>query len=110
MTPPTTLAPVTIPVTLELDPVIIPPTVLAAVCVPVTLVLDPVITPPTTDAAVTVPVTDTLVPVCVVALTLAPPRTLPPVTLPVALNCDRESKLVAASYPNAVAEVLTDGV
>ena len=35
---------------------------------------------------------------------------LPTVILPVALNCDRESKLVAALYPNAVAEVLTDGV
>ena len=28
--------------------------------------------------------TDTVVPVCVVALTLAPPNTLPPVMLPVA--------------------------
>ena len=30
------------------------------------------------------PVTETVVPVCVVAFTLAPPRTLPPVMLPVA--------------------------
>ena len=32
------------------------------------------------------PVTDTVVPVCVVALTFAPPSTLPPVMLPLALK------------------------
>ena len=33
---------------------------------------------------VMLPVTDTVVPVCVVALTLAPPKIFPPVMLPVA--------------------------
>ena len=50
--PPTTLVPVTVPVTLVLEPVITPPTVDAAVVVPVTLELEPVITPPTVLAAV----------------------------------------------------------
>ena len=39
-----------------------------------------------------------------------PNKILPPVMLPVALNCVKESKLVAASYPNAVEAVRTLGV
>ena len=98
----TKLAPVILPVTDALLPVITPPTVDAAVCVPVTLELEPVITPPTVDAAVTVPealteVPNTL-PLKLVALTLPPTVTrfdvlsnvnpdVAPKISPVSLNC-----------------------
>ena len=72
-----TLPPVTLPVTLELDPVITPPTTLAAVAIPDTLTLAPVIAPAvSTLPPVTLPVAEIMPPV----------STLPPATLPVTLN------------------------
>ena len=44
-------------------------------------------------------VTETVVPVCVVALTLAPPNTLPPVMLPVADINPAVSKLPPVMLP-----------
>ena len=50
---------------------------------------------------VTLALTDTVVPVCVVALTLAPPNTLPPVMLPVALINPPVSMLPPVTLPLA---------
>ena len=46
-------------------------------------------------------VTDTVVPVCVVAFTLAPPNTLPPVTLPDADTCPAVRRLPPSTLPVA---------
>ena len=51
---------------------------------------------------VTLAVTDTVVPVCVVALTLAPPRMLPPVMLPVAEINPPVNKLPPVTLPTAL--------
>ena len=48
---------------------------------------------------VTLPVTETVVPVCVVALTLAPPKMLPPVILPVADTCPAVRKFPESVLP-----------
>ena len=113
LAPPNTLPPVMLPVTLTVVPVklvaltLAPPNTLPPVMLPVALInpgvvmLAPAIFAVTLSADTTfelrlrpaafrlppvmLPLTLTVVPVKLVALTLAPPNTLPPVILPVAL-------------------------
>ena len=92
MTPPTTLAPETAPVTLTLEPVITPPTTEAPVIDPVAetnpaVRMLPPCTLPDTDNALRVPTLVILVCASVVNVpTILVPDKLPPVILPVTLN------------------------